>query len=127
MKTRIYAITVEFSGIYEMGKGWIEGARDKWMDFWERVPKELWMLIESPDINGYDFYLISVAGSCRLHPKKCTILINDVLFGEKNGEPYCEYAAEFINLCRKCAECCGGTIKVYSSNGYDTDIPLNTI
>lgn len=128
MKARIYAITVVFSGIYEMGKGWVDDAQEKWVDFWERTPKKWWYLIESPDaFNEYDLYLLSVAGGCRLHPKRFTILINDEVFGEKNGEPYCEYAEEIIKLCRQCAECCGGGIKIYGSKGYDTDIPLNEI
>lgn len=106
MKTRVTKIRVNFEGIYEWGKGWTSDlAYRMWNLYWSKVNAIYWHSFMQQEYNQISYYLVSTYGGAYIHPDTFTIVIR-----RADNE-----IKELEEICRRCAEECGGTMKMYVS------------
>ena len=106
MKSKITKVRINFEGIYEWGKGWTtDNAYRMWQLYWSKVKAIYWNCFMKTENGQISYYLVSTYGGAYIHPDTFTIVIR-----RADGE-----LRELEEICRKCAEECGGTMKMYVS------------
>lgn len=106
MKSKITKVRINFEGIYEWGKGWTSDyAYRMWQLYWSKVNAIYWNCFMKTENGQISYYLVSTYGGAYMHPDSFTIVIK-----RADGE-----LRELEEICQKCAEECGGTMKMYVS------------
>lgn len=106
MKSKITKVRINFEGIYEWGKGWTSDyAYRMWQLYWSKVNAIYWNCFMKTENGQISYYLVSTYGGAYMHPDSFTIVIR-----RADGE-----LRELEEICQKCAEECGGTMKMYVS------------
>jgi hypothetical protein len=107
MKTTIRKVRVNFGGIYAWGDGFVDHKYRLWHLYWSKVNGIFWHTLTKYEEGQISIYLVSLYGSAYVHPDRIDFVM------EKGNSNYA--LDELKDICKRCAEECGGTMKMYVS------------
>lgn len=116
MIEHIVLVKGTFGGIYEWGKGYLNGKGQLWREALADVKDIMWKVVTKDDHE----YLLSVQGSIYLHPMDFRTVLHSC--GCHSADTF--DCGNLLKICNKIAEHCGGTFKLEVSKPFDVEAEM---